>query len=178
MLRRRWGLAALAATVGLLLVFGIGGAAAATDFTVQISKTCVSPTFIGDPYQCHGSLQNQNLSGNSLIIHALSDDVLTSPVKSDNLFALGTPLVFEQHSGFAPVSCTNGSGTGTVADPFIPTATTTCTLPGDHGGTQQGGKILVGDPNFSHYNVQAGDFPTLTDRIHFSITNACDFNTT
>src|SRR5262249_13920088 len=155
--------------VGLFLVFGIVGSATAdTDFTVQISKTCASPTYIGDPYKCTGSLQNQTQSGNSLIIHQLTDDVLSSPVKSDNLFALGTPLVFQQRDGFAPVSCTNpaaGSGTGSSnADAFIPTAATVCTLPGDHSHNQNGGKIFVGNPRFSHYNVKAADAPTLSDR--------------
>ena len=182
----RLGLVAGAVFAAALLVFGVGGAFA-TDFQVLVGKGCVSPVYVGDPYQCHSNLKNADLAGDSYVIQSLSDKVNSSggAVVAD-LFASHTPLVFHTNDGSGPVTCTNpasGSGSGSSnADPFLPTATTKCTLPGDTSGGQNGGSITVGAPNFSHYSVLAGDFTanaahTLSDQVTYTITDACDVST-
>ena len=177
----RFVLVAGAAVVAALLVFGAGGALAA--FRVTVGKGCVSPVYVGDPYQCNSSLQNGDDAGDDYVIESLSDKVNSSggAVVTD-LFATHTPLVFSDNNGSSPVSCTNpaaGSGTGTLASPFIPTAATTCTLPGDTSGNQNGGAIAVGDPNFSHYDTLPGDFTQnvnhrLSDQISYGVRDTCN----
>ncbi len=165
--------------VGLALVFGVGSALA--DFNVVVGKGCVSPVYVGDPYQCHSNLQNADTNGNTYVVQSLTDTVHSSGGNlTQDLFALHTPLVFVTHNGSAAVSCTNGTGTGTTGDPFIPTSTTTCTLPGDPTVNEKnGGEILVGDPNYSNYTVLPGDFTAnaahlLSDQITYGVTDSCD----
>src|SRR5262249_2318423 len=142
-----------AVAMAALLVFGVGSAFA-NDFQVLVGKGCVSPVYVADPYQCHSNLKNADLKGGNYIIQSLSDKVNSSGgAVTQDLFANHTPLIFHQNNGSGPVTCTNGAGAGTAADPFIPTATTTCTLPGDTSAGQNGASINVGNVNFSHYNV-------------------------
>jgi hypothetical protein len=164
------------------LAFGVG-TAKATIFSVAISKGCDGPAYVGDPYECNSSLQNLDPQGNSYIVHSLVDRVTGSGgTTSYNLFALHIPLVFVNHNNATSVSCTNGSGTGTKVDPFIPTSTTVCTLPGDLTLAKQGGELDVGDDfkgDFSTYTVLPGDFPGgVTDQVEYDITNSCNVVTT
>jgi hypothetical protein len=165
--------------VAALVSFGLGSASG-TDFTVQISKGCDGPAYVGDPYECHSHLTNQDINGNNYIVHSLVDRVASSGgTVTENLFALHVPLVFVNDLNATPVSCTNGAGTGTVADPFIPTSTTVCTLPGDLTKAGRGGRINVGDDfqgDYGVYTVQPGDFTAggLTDQIEYDVSNACN----
>jgi hypothetical protein len=169
------GLVAVAALVSL----GIGSASG-TDFTIQISKGCDGPAYVGDPYECHSHLTNQDPSGNSYVIHSLVDRVAGSGgTVTENLFALHVPLVFVNDLNATPVSCTNGTGAGTVADPFIPTSATTCTVPGDLTNAGRGGQINVGDDfqgDYGVYTVQPGDFTAggVGDQIEYDVSNACN----
>ncbi len=181
---RRFGLTRFVLGTGALavvafLAFGVSGALA-NDFQLLVGKGCVSPVYVGDPYQCHSNIQNKDVAGDDYVIQSLSDTVNSSAgaVVTD-LFASHTALVFHDNNGSSPVSCTNGSGSGTVADPFIPTSLTTCTLPGDTGGGLDGGGITVGDPNTSDYTVLPGDFTAnplhlLSDQITYDVTDACN----
>jgi hypothetical protein len=171
-----------AVAVGALVTFGLGNARA-TDFTLQVSKGCDGPAYVGDPYNCHSHLTNQDDVGNSYVIHSLTDRVSGSGgTVAEDLFALGVPLVFVNNNNVTPVSCTNGTGLGTTASPFIPTATTTCTLPGDLTLAGNGGRINVGNTpvganrDYSVYTVQPGDFTAgqVTDQIEYDVTNACN----
>src|SRR5215472_15079116 len=121
-----------AGAVAALVTFGLG-AAKAEDFAVGIAKGCDGPAYVGDKSQCHSHIQNQDSVGNTYVISSLHDRVASSGGTVDeDLFALGAPLVFVNNSNTVGVSCTNpasGSGTGASnASPFIPTASTTCTL--------------------------------------------------
>jgi hypothetical protein len=171
--------------VAALVSFGLGSARG-TDFTLQLQKGCDGTPYVGDPYFCHSHLANQDSQGNAYIIHALVDRINSSNgVTAKNLFALGVPLVFVNFNNATPVSCTNGTGTGTTADPFIPTASTTCTLPGDLTLAGKGGQLNVGDTlvganrDYSVYTVLPGDYTanpqhSLSDQIDYTVTNACN----
>jgi uncharacterized repeat protein (TIGR01451 family) len=163
--------------VGAVLVFG-ASAAFADDFAVSISKGCDGPAYVGDPYQCHSHLQNQDSVGNTYVLHSLVDRVAgSSGSVTENLFALHVPLVFVDVDNTTPVSCTNGSGSGTTASPFIPTSSTTCSLPGALDG--KGGRLNVGNTDYAVYTVLPGDYSansthTLNDQIDYGLTNSCD----
>jgi hypothetical protein len=190
---RKFGVTRLLLVAGLVAVaalvsFGLGSARG-TNFTLQLAKGCDGSPYVGDPYECHSYLTNQDDLGNSYIVHALVDRVNSSSgVIAENLFALGVPLVFVNDLNVTPVSCTNGSGSGTTADPFIPTASTTCTLPGDLTGQARGGRIDVGNTpgfgtqrDYSVYTLQPGDYTanpqhSLSDQIDYTVTNKCDVN--
>jgi uncharacterized repeat protein (TIGR01451 family) len=177
---RKLGVTRLLLLAGALAVAGLlagVGSAVGSNFAVAISKGCDGPAYVGDPYECNSSLQNLDSQGNAYVVHSLVDRVTGSGgTTSYNLFALHVPLVFVNHNNATSVSCTNGTGTGTSGDPFIPSSTTTCTLPGDLTLAKQGGEIDVGDSNFSTYMVLPGDFTagTVTDQIEYDVTDSCD----
>lgn len=186
----RFLLVAGAVAVAALVSFGLGSARG-TNFTLQLAKGCDGSPYVGDPYECHSHVTNQDDVGNSYIIHALVDRVNSSSgVVAENLFAVGVPLVFVNDLNTTPVSCTNGTGSGTTADPFIPTSSTTCTLPGDPTLAGRGGRINVGNTpgfgaqgDYSVYTVQPGDYTanpahSLSDQIDYSVTNKCDVDNT
>jgi hypothetical protein len=133
-------------------------------YGIGFTKGCVSPTLVGAPYQCGYTIQNTidtagdtlTISNMSDIVHAAAGDV-ASPA---NYFAL---LHFDVLAG-SPV-CIGGTGTGTVADPWI--GVTSCSMPA--------GSKLETD-TLSYYTVAAGDFAVspLKDEAILNWVNVCD----
>src|SRR3954452_24823919 len=140
----------LVMAVAVLAVAGMGGGAALaadTQHGISLTKGCVSPTQIGQPYTCTYSVRNtiddaqDTLTINSLVdvVHAQGGDVSSGNVLSSLqlVAAAGTP------------TCTGPtiSGNGTAATPW--TGATSCTLPfGSRINTNQ----------FSFYTVKSTDF--------------------
>jgi len=140
---------AVAAATVVATMIAAGGALAAVQHGITLTKGCVSPVKIGDPYSCSYSIRNftdeahDTLTVDSLVdtVHAAGGDT-----SSGNIF--GTlQLEFVQGAAVTPPSCTGGTGLGTVGSPY--TGATSCTLP-------FGSRINIGAT--SHYTVQAADF--------------------
>jgi hypothetical protein len=155
----------------IALVAGVGvttltsaASAAVPQYGIGFTKGCVSPTLIGAPYQCSYTIQNTidtvfdtlTITNMSDVVHAAAGDA-ASPA---NFFAL---LHFDVLAG-SPV-CTGGTGTGTIADPWI--GVTSCSLPA--------GSKLETD-TISYYTVVAGDFAVspLADEATLNWANVCD----
>src|SRR3954447_18248379 len=121
-----------------VLTFGAVGAQAAFHGAAA-TKTCASPTKIGDSYSCQSQFLNVvDQAHDTLQVTALSDTVNSAggAVGSGNILAV-TPLTFS-----GAVACTGGSGAGTSLSPYI--GATSCLLP-------FGASITT--KQFSHYTV-------------------------
>src|SRR5215217_5129682 len=150
-------LTAVAAALVCASVVTAGGALAVGEpvqHGVSFTKGCASPTKIGEPYSCSFTIRNildqahDTLTINSLVdvVHSAGGDVSSGDIFNTLKFSVGTFL-----AGFSTPPTCNGSGSGTVGDPW--TGATLCTLP-------FGSRLNVAST--SHYTVQAADF-TLTD---------------
>ena len=109
--RVSWRLLAGLCVITGLLAFGVPSALAAFH-GIGVAKGCTSPVKIGDPYTC--SVQILNLvdtAHDTLRVTGLSDIVLASggPVATGNILP-STGLIFN-----GAVTCTGGSGAGTIA---------------------------------------------------------------
>jgi hypothetical protein len=132
---------------------------------VSFTKACTSPVNVGDPYTCSMQVLNDvdtvhdtlQISGLSDSVHAASGDVSTGNILSS------VGLVFGGAAG--AVSCSGGSGAGTLASPYQ--GATACQL-------QFGGTISTTD--FSHYTVQGGDYDLALHRLPDTAT--LDWNNT
>jgi hypothetical protein len=139
-------------------------AAAVPQYGIGFTKGCVSPTLVGAAYRCSFTIQNTfdtvgdtlTITNMSDVVHAAAGDV-ASP---GNYFAL---LHFDVLAG-SPI-CTGGTGTGTIADPWI--GVTSCSLPA-------GSKLETA--GISYYTVAAGDFAVspLKDEANLSWVNQCN----
>ena len=146
----------LLVAVGVLAVAGMGGGAAfAIDVQhgIVVTKGCVSPTQIGQPYRCTYAVSNPNddahdtLTIDSLVdvVHSAGGDVSSGNVLSSVSMTVGAFAI-----GFnTPPTCTGPAmtGDGSAATPWV--GATKCTLP-------FGSRINVGQ--FSFYTVKPLDF--------------------
>ena len=137
------------AVMGTMLALGVPSAFAAFH-GIGVAKECVSPTRVGDPYVCTVLVANiVDTAHDTLRLTALNDTVNSAggAVPSGNILPT-TGLIFN-----GAVTCTGGSGAGTVISPYI--GATECLMP--FGST-------IRTQAFSHYTVQPADFnlPTTT----------------
>ncbi len=157
------------AVVATALVFGVGTASAAFH-GIAVTKGCVSPVKIGDPYVCAVQILNVVDTGHDTVrVTGLSDTVKPLAVPPDAPVPSGeilnqVGLVFS-----GAVTCTGGSGAGTFGDPYV--GATSCLLPFGTSITTTG---------FTHYTVQASDFDLplhrLPDRAAVNWNNTCVSN--
>jgi hypothetical protein len=139
---------------------------------ISLTKGCVSPTSIGQPYTCAYTIRNavdeaqDTLTIHSLVdvVHAAGGDASSGDVLSQLQLTIGPFL-----PGFStPPSCTGPglTGNGTTI-PWM--GVTQCTLP-------FGSRINVGA--FSHYTVKAADFNLaghiLSDSVNVGWHDLCD----
>jgi hypothetical protein len=134
-------------------LFGVQYASAEHDpaqHGISVTKGCDSPTLIGAPYLCTYTARNTiDDPQDTLTFTSIVDTVQSSagPVVSANLVPQLSFVIGPFLPGFStPPSC-NGTGSGTLADPFV--GQTMCTLPY--------GSRLNSLP-FAFYTVTADDF--------------------
>src|SRR5215217_6835735 len=167
--RRRYLTVVVGALAVAATVFGVGAFAAPGDpvqHGIALTKGCVSPTKIGDPYTCTYTIQNiVDDAHDTLTINGLTDIVHSAggDVDSGNIFST-LKLVA---TGGATCSGAGISGAGTIANPY--TGATSCTLPFNSRIDVQA---------VSHYNVQAADFALpdheLEDDVSLNWTDLCN----
>src|SRR5215217_1604116 len=167
--RRRYLTAVVGALAVAATVFGVGAFAAPGDpvqHGIALTKGCVSPTKIGDPYACTYTIQNNvDDAQDTLTINSLTDIVHSAggDVDSGNIF--GTLQLVA--TGGATCSGAGISGAGTAGSPY--TGATSCTLPFNSRIDVQA---------VSHYTVQAADFALpehkLPDDVALGWHDLCD----
>src|SRR5580765_6967864 len=166
-------LVGLVAIVGL---FALGAAGASADVTLQhgigLSKGCISPTKIDDPYTCSYTIRNiLDDANDTLTINQLIDTVNASggPAISGNILNLADVTITTTPTGTTPsgATCAAASGNGISPTPYE--GVTSCTLPA-------GSRVNV--LPFSDYTVQPGDWNLpghiLTDSVSLQWHDLCD----
>ena len=118
----------LAVLVGTLAFSVSAASAQIAVHGIGFIKGCDSPTNVGDPMNCSYGILNLPIidtAHDTLRIFALSDQVHSAAgdVNSGNILGQ-LQLIF---GGTATPICVGGSGSGTVADPYI--GATACQLP-------------------------------------------------
>jgi uncharacterized repeat protein (TIGR01451 family) len=162
--------------VAVVAVAGMGGGsafAADPQHGISLTKGCVSPTQVGQPYTCTYSVRNTlddaqdtlTINGLTDVVHAQGGDVSSGNVFSSLRLVIGPYL-----TGFStPPSCTGPglTGNGTDASPW--TGATSCTLP-------FGSRINV--QQFSFYTVKPTDFNlpghVLADSVNLNWQDVCN----
>jgi uncharacterized repeat protein (TIGR01451 family) len=139
---------------------------------IGLTKGCISPTNIDDPYSCAYTIRNiLDEANDTLTINQLIDTVNASggPVISGNILNLGQVTITTTPTGVIPsgATCTAASGNGISPTPYL--GVTSCTLPA-------GSRVNV--LPFTHYTVQPGDWNlpahTLTDSVSLAWHDLCD----
>jgi len=147
--------AMIMSAAGLLVLLAFAGSASAQDVNhaIDFTKSCTSPTKIGDPYQCSYTVRNDiDAAQDALTVNGLRDVVhrAAGDLDSGNVFSTLQIDSCTTASGACTQSaatCTGGVGTGTRVDPWV--GATSCTLP---YGSQ------LNFHSFSHYTVQPADY--------------------
>ena len=169
---RLFGVAGLALAATIFMLVGAGVARADNvQHGIAFTKGCASPTQIGQPYTCTYSIRNNtDEAHDTVVISGLNDTVHGGGgnQSSGNAFSSLKFQIGAFESGFStPPTCTGGSGSGTLLDPF--TGATSCTLP-------FGSRLNV--LPFSFYTVQAADFALpghlLSDSADLTWHDNCD----
>src|SRR5262245_52575201 len=177
MMRRLFGWRTLTVVgvVAVGLTFGVMLAGGQGEHGIGFSVGCVSPlTKIGDPYVCNYTMRNNSDDfGDDLTVTSIVDTVFAfdGAQTSPNIINAGR-LVLLTAPGTG--DCTRGTGSGTVADPWV--NSTQCTLFGNPADPANGAQIQA--QNFSFYTVRAGDFAAnpqhlLTDQAVMTWQDLC-----
>jgi len=169
--------AIIMSAAGLLVMLTFAGSATAQDVNhaIDFTKTCTSPTKIGDPYACSYMVLNDvDAAQDTLTVTGLRDVVHRAggDVDSGNVFGTLQIDNCTTASGACTQSaatCTGATlfGTGTRVNPWVGAAS--CTLP---YGSQLNFHF------FSHYTVQPADYglPShiLTDDAYLTWHDLCN----
>jgi hypothetical protein len=182
-----------AVLAGVVLTIGAGPASAARGGGT--TKTCVTPTLVGQAMICEYVFTSNDTFKDTMRVKSLVDTVFgTTSQGSGNILSLVPIVVSPSSTGQVPTCAGVGmTGSGTLADPYI--GATTCDVPAANNNTSGGASItanpinegtgqpIPGVPYHTFYTVLGSDYTlnashSLTDSVTYGYNDLCDVSGT